>query len=204
MAPIVIGIVGGIASGKSTVAEWIASARPADHLDADAIARRAMRRPEVRARIRRRFPAAAARGGIDRERLAREVFADRRALEDLEAIVHPPTVAALRRAIRASRSGVVLLDAPLLQETGADALCDRVVYVACPARTRRARARRARGWTEGEHRAREARLWGMRRKRARAHLVVDNGGGRARALRGVKAVLREIARLEAARARKKR
>jgi len=197
MRTLVIGIVGGAASGKSTVAEWISEARPSVHLDADAVARRVLLRPAGRARIRRRFPRAAGpRGGIDRERLANEVFSDEKALHDLEAILHPGTLDALRRAIRTARGGLVLLDAPLLQESGGDALCDLVVYVACPARARRARARRTRGWTERQHRAREARQWTMRRKRAGADLVVDNGGSRAVAMRGVARVLREVARLE--------
>ena len=156
MSPVVIGLVGGIASGKSTVAELFAALCDSVHLDADAAARRVLRRPEVVEALARRFPAHAdRRGRVDREGLARTVFRDRAALADLEEITHPPIRAALERALRRSRSRYVLLDAPLLLETGFSETCDVVVYVACPARQRRARARRERGWTDAEHRARE-------------------------------------------------
>jgi dephospho-CoA kinase len=95
-------------------------------------------------------------------------------------------------AIRRARAPFVLLDAALLQETGADGLCDAVVYVACPARTRRARTRRTRGWTDAHHRAREARQWSCRRKRARADHAIDNSDGPERTRREVARLIRQI------------
>jgi len=184
----VIGLVGGIASGKSTLARLWATERRAVHVDADAIARRVLELPEVRSALRRRLPGVGGKGRIDREMLAAKVFRDRLALQALEAVTHPRIRRAITRAIRRARAPYVLLDAALLQETGADALCDAVVYVACPARTRRARTRRTRGWSEAEHRAREARQWSCRRKRARADFAIDNA---ADALR-VRAELRRL------------
>ena len=189
---IVIGLVGGIASGKSAVAVHITAECRAMHLDADAIARRVMGQAAVREAVARRFPGAVGRDGkMDRTKLAREVFQSRRSLADLEAITHPPIRRAIVRAIRRTRMAYVVLDAPLLQETGADELCDVVVYVACPARVRRARARR-RALSDAEHRARESHQWSCRRKRARADLVVDNGGDPARTRRQVRRALRHI------------
>jgi dephospho-CoA kinase len=131
---------------------------------------------------------------MDRKKLAETVFARPRALAALEAITHPPIRRAIEAAIRGARARLVVLDAALLQETGADALCDEVWYVACPLRERRRRARVGRGWSEAEHRAREARQWSCRRKRAGADRVIDNGGGRGGARRDVLRALRGIER----------
>jgi len=180
MSRLVIGLVGGIASGKSTVAGLWAQETKAVHVDADAIARRVLGKPDVLKALRRRLPGILRKGKIDREMLAAKVFEDPAALKALEEVTHPRIRAAIVAAIRRARANHVLLDAALLQETGADALCDAVVYVACPARTRRARARRTRGWTDAHHRAREARQWSCRRKRARADFAVDNADGPGR------------------------
>ena len=176
MTRIVVGIVGGIASGKSTVAAELAVACGAGRLDADAVARRVLMRPGVRDEVGRALPRAVGRDGtVDRARLAELVFRDGKALARLESILHPPIRRALQRRLERAEERVVVIDAPLLQETGLDGLCDLVAYVACPARLRRARSRRARGWTRKEHDAREARQWSCGKKRVHADFVVRNG-----------------------------
>jgi dephospho-CoA kinase len=195
MSRTVIGLVGGIASGKTMVASLFAEERSAVHLDADRVAKRVLARPAVVKAVARRFPGAVGRDGkMDRQKLARKVFSDPQALAALEEIMHPLIRRAMARALRRARAPYVLVDAPLLQERGADELCDVLVYVACPARTRRARTRRHRGWSDEEHRAREARQWPMRRKRAGADLVVDNAGDKARTRRDVRRVLHTLER----------
>jgi len=195
MARRILGLVGGIACGKSTVASLFSRERRCRVVDADALARRIFGRGGVAPRIAERFPAARARGGgVDRARLAAIVFADAGELRALEEILHPPIRREMERAIAAARERYVLVDAPLLFETGADALCDAIVYVACPARVRRARARRDRGWSAEEHRARESRQWSCRRKRARADYVVDNGGDAEEARRSVRRLVRALER----------
>jgi dephospho-CoA kinase len=179
MSRLLIGLVGGIASGKSTVARLWALETEAVHVDADAIAREVLGRRAVRAALRRRIRGLG-KGRIDREMLAEKVFRDPRALKALEEVTHPRIREAIVTAIGRARTPHVLLDAALLQETGLSALCDAVVYVACPARKRRARTRRTRGWTEAHHRAREARQWSCRRKRARAGFAIDNSDGQER------------------------
>jgi len=174
----VIGLVGGIASGKSTVAKYIRERLKAVHVDADAVAHRVLDRPAVRRILAERFPEAKnPDGSMNRKALAELAFLDPAAHEALERATHPHIERAMKRAISRARAPFVLLDAALLQETGADALCDLVVYVACPARERRRRARTDRGWSEEQHRRREARQWSCVRKRSRADLAVDNGGG---------------------------
>ena len=195
MSRTVIGLVGGIASGKSRVAALFAAERAAIHLDADAIARRVLERPVIRKALAREFPGAVGRDGkMDRQELARTVFKRPAALAALERLTHPHVRRALERAIARARTPYVILDAPLLQETGADELCDAVVYVVCPARTRRARARRVRGWTDAQHRAREARQWSLRRKRFGADHIVRNDGTAARAREDVRRILRRLER----------
>ncbi|MHC4960384.1 MAG: dephospho-CoA kinase [Planctomycetota bacterium] len=188
MSRIVIGFVGGVASGKSTVARLFAKLAPGDLVDADAIAVRVRSQPSVRDALKARFRA------TDPSKLAKIVFSDPKALADLEQITHPPIRRALERAVGRAQ-GVVYLDAALLQESGADQLCDAVVYVACPARRRRARSRRNRGWSEADHRRREANQWPCVRKRARADFVVDNGGDEQRTRRDVASVLKRIKKI---------
>ncbi len=176
MTRTVVGIVGGIASGKSTVAAELAASCGAGLLDADVVARRVLMRPGVQNEVGRAFPRAVGKDGkVDRARLAELVFRDGKALARLENILHPPIRRALQRRLERAEETVVLIDAPLLQETGLDAMCDLVVYVECSARLRRARSRRARGWTQKEHDEREARQWSCRKKRAQADFVVRNG-----------------------------
>jgi len=165
------------------------------HLDADEIAREVSARPKIKRAISEGFPEAVDRSGkIDRARLAQRVFEDPSALEELEAIVHPPIRREIVDALQRAEAPWVLLDAPLLQESGADTLCDAVIYVACPARIRRARAKRDRGWTADEYAAREAHQWSCRRKRAHADHAVDNSGDLERTRGSLKTLLDGIER----------
>ncbi len=197
MSPTAIGLVGGIASGKSAIAALFLEERPGILVDADELARGVRARPDIQRALLARFDT------MDPARLATLVFSDPAALRDLERITHPPILRAIEQAVEAEkkkggrggseRAGerLLVLDAPLLLETGLDELCDIVVYVACDARERRRRAR-TRSWTEEQHRAREARQWSCRRKRAHADAVVDNRGDSERARRDVRRILRRL------------
>jgi len=197
MSPLVVGLVGGVASGKSTVAGILAGEREVTRIDADSIARRVLGQAAVRKALRARFPGLMDRHGtLDRQALAARVFADRDERTALEDILHPPIRRAIERSILAAETPYVVLDAPLLQETGADRLCAAVIYVRCPARVRRRRARTVRGWTAAEHAAREASQWPLRRKRAGATDVVDNSDGPERTRREVRRMLRRLERRE--------
>ena len=198
MSPTVIGLVGGIASGKSSVAAHFSSERSTTVVDADVLARRVLGQPAVKTALDRRFPGMLAKGSLDRQKMASHVFSRPGELAALEAILHPPIGRALRAAIRRARTAYVLVDAPLLLETGLGTLCDWVVYVACPARTRRRRASTTRGWSEAEHRSREARQWSLRSKRAASDLIVDNGSSPERCRRDVR---RAVDRMERKRRR---
>jgi len=189
----VIGLVGGIASGKTTVARLFAERVRVAHVDADVVAREVLREPAVAAALRTRFPGAiGADGSMDRTALADRVFGRPEELAALERLTHPRIRSGIEARIAAASGPWVLLDAALLQETGADSLCDVVVFVACPARTRRRRAARTRGWTAEEHARRERRQWPVARKRARADLVVDNGDGEERTRESVRETIAAI------------
>jgi dephospho-CoA kinase len=167
---IVIGLVGRIGAGKSTVARLFADLG-AEVVDADAVAHEVLDEPEVRAAVVARFGAGVvgAEGRVSRAALAAQVFGptpeQAAALADLEAIVHPPVrqritarLAAGRAAERADgRPRVVVLDVPLLVHGGWDAACDRIVRVECEDSVRRARLV-ARGWSETQIAGRD-RAW---------------------------------------------
>lgn len=195
-SPIVLGLLGGVAAGKSAVGALFA-ARGLLHVDADAIARTVADEPEVVAAVATAFgPAAvAADGRLDRAELGRRVFADAAARQRLEAILHPRILARIRQdledARRAGRS--VLLDAPLLLETGLHALCDHVVFVAASPAVRAARAA-TRGWPADELARRERAQRPVADKQRAAAWTIDNDGPLEATARQVDAVLDQLAR----------
>jgi dephospho-CoA kinase len=179
----VIGILGGVASGKSLVARELARLG-AGVLDADRAGHEALRMPQIEAAARERWGEAVfgPDGRIDRARLARIVFADppdgppERSY--LEGLSHPEIARLLAREaqrLEASGVAVAVLDAPLLLEAGWDKLCDTLVFVHAPEGLRRSRAL-ARGWSEAEFAARQNAQRPPEAKRGRADLVIDNSG----------------------------
>lgn len=179
----VIGILGGIASGKSLVARQLAEAG-AGLLDADRAGHEVLRLPHVAAAVRERWGEAACGpdGRVDRARLARIVFADppggQPEREYLEQLTHPEIGRLLRQQAEALESAgvaVAVLDAPLLLESGWDKLCEKMVYVDAPRSARLWRAL-SRGWSEEDFAAREAAQESLDFKRRRADVVLDNSG----------------------------
>ncbi|MGE0141962.1 MAG: dephospho-CoA kinase [Planctomycetota bacterium] len=177
--PLVIGIVGGIAAGKSTVAKLFAEAGLV-HVDADAIARSIQSSAAMKRAIAAEFGAEilGPDGALDRAELARRVFADPLARAALEAIVHPPVRAEIRRQVEAARCAgrSVLLDVPLLLEGELGQLCDKVVFVAARDEVRKARAMQRAGWDESEWRRREANQLALSLKESRADATIPNDG----------------------------
>lgn len=141
---IVIGVAGGIASGKSTVAR-VFERLGARVLDADAIGHDLLRTEGLRDRIREVFGEAVLtpEGDVDRRALGRLVFSDDQARQSLNRLVRPAIRAEIRRRIAGMRGegydGPVVVDAPLLVDTGPTDLADRVILVTAPASTRKER-----------------------------------------------------------------
>ena len=178
-----IGILGGVASGKSLVAKQLAQLG-VGLLDADREAHEVLRTEAVEDAARRRWgpEVFGADGRIDRASLARIVFGDSpRAVQQreyLEQLIHPETGRRLsRQAQQMADEGVaaVVLDAPLLVEAGWDKLCSTLMFVDAPRRLRLARAL-GRGWTEKDFQVREGVQESLDEKRERADFVVDNSG----------------------------
>jgi dephospho-CoA kinase len=178
---LLVGLTGGIGAGKSTVADLLAR-HGAVILDADAFARDAVRPgTDALSSVVRRFgpDVLASDGQLDRPRLAAIVFADRAALDDLEAIVHPEVRRMIAEGIQShlDTEDVVVLVNPLLIEMGTHRDCDVVVVVSASPQTQVARSV-ARGMEEADVRARlEAQLPLDQRARA-ADVLLDNEGTR--------------------------
>jgi dephospho-CoA kinase len=202
---IVIGLLAGVAGGKTTVARMFAKLG-AVVIDADALAHESHRAAAVARAIRRRFghDIYDARGRLNRKRLAAMVFRDARARRDLESIVHPAVLHEIARALRAARrSGrIAVLDVPLLLETGLAEHCDALVFVDAGKRTRQARAAK-RGWERSEIGRRESTQKTVNFKRTRADYIVDNNLSKGRTFRQVREIwnLLEPARTERSRER---
>ncbi len=194
-ASTVIGLLGGVGSGKSTVARLLA-ARGARVLDADRIGRDILVSRPVRAAVRRIWgPGAIGRDGRpDRAALARIVFGDAAALRRLNRLIHPRVRARIRREVARRRRDrrPLVLDVPLLLETPLRRLCTVILFVDAPARVRSRRTARTRGWTPGEFARRERHQAALARKRRAADVVIDNGGTRAATRRQVAAFWRTL------------
>ena len=176
---LLVGLTGGIGSGKSTVARMLAD-RGAVVLDADVLAREAVE-PGTAGfdAVLARFGEAvrSADGSLDRARLAAIVFADDEARHDLEGIVHPQVRLRIGEAVaaHADSDAVVVVDSPLLIETGAHGSFPVVVVVTAPDEARIARLT-ARGMGEADARARMAAQMPLEEKAAHADVLLDNGG----------------------------
>lgn len=141
MSTMVIGLTGGIASGKSVIA-----ARLREHgiavLDADAVVH-ALLAGEAKSEVALHFPDAVEKGELNRATLGRIVFSNDEKLKQLEGILHPKVRAAEEAFIaeqRAKGAKIAVLEVPLLFETGADSLCDATLVATAPEAVRIARA----------------------------------------------------------------
>lgn len=177
---ILVGLTGGIGSGKSTVSTALA-ARGAIIIDADQVVRDVQRAGSpVLAKLADRFGASviAADGSLDRPALAAIAFADAAALKDLNGIVHPAVGAEMNRQVmqHVATDHVVVLDIPLLTENPRDGLQGKIV-VDVPVATQVDRLVRYRGFDEADARARIARQATRDERLAGAGFVIDNSGG---------------------------
>ena len=190
---IVLGLTGSIGMGKSTTARLFREAG-VPVFDADAVVHD-LYEGEAAPAVEAAFPGVLRAGAVDRALLRDRVVDDGAALQRLEAIVHP-LVAARREAFLddARRAGhpVVVLDIPLLIETGGDAGVDRVVVVSAPESVQKARVLARPGMTEAAFSAMLAKQVPDAEKRRRAHHLIDTGAGIEAARAQVEAVLRSL------------
>jgi dephospho-CoA kinase len=175
----VIGLLGGIGSGKSQVAAALAR-HGARIIAGDQLGQAALRDPDIRARVVSRWGQGVVdeSGEIDRRRLAAIVFADPAQRKELEAITHPWIRQRIRSDVEEARNDsrvpLIVLDAAVMLEAGWDDVCDHLVYVDAPREVRLERVARQRGWNEKEVQAREQAQLPLTEKAVRADHVLDN------------------------------
>jgi dephospho-CoA kinase len=178
MARVRVGLTGGIASGKSLVAEELA-ARGAVVIDADVLAREVVEPgTEGLAAVVERFGGGVLRAGrLDRARLGQIVFADPESRRDLERIVHPAVRARAAQLEQAAPPDAVVVHIiPLLVETGQQDRFDVVVVVDVDPETQLARLVARDGLDAADAQARLAAQASREQRRAVADIVIDNGG----------------------------
>ena len=192
----ILGLTGSISMGKSVTAGLFAEAGVPVH-DADAAVHR-LYEGEATAAVEAAFPGTTVDGKVDRARLAARVLDDAAAIGQLEAIVHPLVRESERRFLTeaaAQGARVVVLDIPLLFETGGDRRVDAIVVVSAPAEVQRTRALARPGMTEAKLIAILQKQMPDAEKRARAHFVVDSSRGIDSARAQVHGILRAVAAL---------
>lgn len=175
---IVLGLTGSIGMGKSTTARMFAEAGVPVH-DSDETVHR-LYAGAAAPLIEAAFPGAVQNGAVDRGRLAKQVLGRPDALRRLEQIIHPLVRAdadAFLSRHRAAGSSLVVLDIPLLFETGARARVDRVVVVTAPPEIQRARVLARPNMTDEKFAAILAAQVPDAEKRAQADYIVDTSHG---------------------------
>ncbi len=192
-----IGIIGGIASGKSTVAAEFEKLGCAV-IDADVIVHELLREDRVRNEVVQLFGPGVlnARGELDRKRLATIVFADTRHLSALNKVVHPRVLQRTEELIaqynKDSHTKAIVLDMPLLVEVGWADRCDRVIFVECDRRRRVERAGTKGLMDDREMEIRENSQISLDKKAGLADDIVDNNSDFSTLVRQIKEIFSEI------------
>jgi dephospho-CoA kinase len=198
---IVVGLTGSIGMGKSTAAAMFRRLGVPVY-DADATVHGLFAvGGEAVAAIADAFPGVVENGVVDRSLLGARVFADAAALARLEAIVHPLVFrkrAAFLARERWRRTPVVVLDIPLLFETGAERTCDVVAVVSAPAFLQAQRLLRRPGMSRRRLAAIRSRQMADADKRRRADVVIPSGLGRAVTWRAIRRLVADLSRRSAA------
>lgn len=194
-SPPIIGLAGGIGSGKSEVARILA-ALGCVVADSDALAREVLDEPAVRQELVDWWgDRVLDEGGrIDRGAVAAIAFGDPEQRDRLERLTHP-RIESRRKAIfeaAPADAPALVIDAPLLLEAGLETECDAVVFIEAGRWTRARRLAQTRGWDEAELGRREDSQLPLDVKRARADYVIENDGELSGLTDRVRRVLRNI------------
>lgn len=207
----IIGILGGIGAGKSTVVRMM-SLLGARTIDADRLAHEELESPRARRELQEWLGPEVfdASGRVNRAAVGRKVFGDPEKLERLERLVHPRVRERITRAVEefrreeasASRDAesLLVLDVPLLPSTPLREVCDALVFVDASLEVRRQRVKRTRGWSPGELETRESHQMPLEEKRRLADFVIDNSRDEEATRRQVEACLGELRRRASAEA----
>ena len=191
----ILGIIGGIGSGKSTAATLFQQAG-AKLICADDIGHHILLSSSVKKAAQERWGLAVfgEDGEINRQKLAAVVFANEKELAYLQSLTHPLIAEEVhRQRLEHEQNGVqiCLLDAPLLLEAVWDHFVDQIIFIEAPAEVRWHRVKN-RGWSQTEWHQREAAQWTVEEKKRRAHVVLDNSGDPEHIRTQVEALLRDL------------
>ena len=197
---IVVGLTGGIASGKSTVSEMLRQCG-ALIIDADILAREVVR-PDMPAsrEIRQLLGSAAFRadGNLDRAAVASIVFSDKQLRKKLEAIIHPHVIRRMRAETehrrRSDPDAVIVQDVPLLLETGMERELQTVIVVYVPQNVQLQRLMQRDALSQSQALARIAAQMSLEEKRALADIVIDNSDSLEHTRTQVESIYRKLAR----------
>ncbi len=177
--PKIIGITGGISSGKSTVARMLASLG-AELIDADEMCHKLLLKKELKDKIIERFGNTIqdSYGKIDRSILAKIVFQDNASLDALCSILHPIVIEQIKSKIDETREkgrrNAIVIDAALLEESVLSLMCDFIVFVNTSKDRRLKRSQISRHWAEGELEKRERFQMALEDKKKKAEYIIDN------------------------------
>ena len=193
----IIGIVGGIGAGKSLLAHELHNLGCVV-IDSDRLAHQAIDEPAIRSELTKRYgpEIISAAGKIDRQKLGALVFRNSEDIKRLNALVHP-RVEQLRQEIMASVRNnsevrAVVLDSPLLLESGLYRQCDAIIFLDAPLGIRRKRVMESRGWDVAELSRRENFQAPLDKKREIADHILSNDGEPALLSNQVREVLTTV------------
>lgn len=177
----VIGLTGGVGSGKSLAAQMLQEACGAKLLIADDLGHVVMEPgTEGFIQIRNRFGGEVVKpdGTIDRAWLADRIFRDAQARQDLNAIIHPQVIRYIKNYIqeRKQQPGIIILESAILFESGCDTLCDEIWYVHVSAQTRKKRLAEDRGYSEAKTQAIMQQQMADEAFYSRCDVIIENNG----------------------------
>ncbi len=200
----VVGLVGGIASGKSRVAAMFASLGAAV-IDADRLGHDILQLPLIARQLTRLLGPSILddSGGIDRSKLGKLVFGTEpdsaQRLKQLEEVLHPQIHAEAIRELKrlqatAPRPSAIIIDAPLLLEAQWAPMCDLILFIDTPEEVRRERAAQ-RGWSTEHFESREQTQWSLDTKRRAATHIIDGTADETSLRSTIARLLREMQRV---------
>ena len=187
----VIGITGGIASGKSTIAKMLESLG-ASVINADEICHRLINTKSISQKIINRWGdhIQDKYGRIERHKLGKIVFANKKELSALNKMIHPEAIKRIKNRITKLRNQsttvAIVLDAALLVESDLIDICDITLFVDTRKNTCKARVKNSRKWPSGEITKREKFQCSLREKKGIADIVISNNQHQADTLKQVK------------------
>ena len=192
MKKIVVGVTGGLASGKTAVTDMFIE-KGAMRIDADEIGHELLENNKhlIDMVVAQFGKDVVTEGRIDRRKLAGKVFGDKHELENLCRILHPPIIDNIKERIRSAGSEVVVIDAPLLIEVGLQKIVDKVVVVTLDPATQVERAV-SRGIPEKEAKNIMRSQMPLSEKLKSADYVIDNTGDMQKTKEGVEEIWQDL------------